>query len=250
MPILAIATILSTQIPDAAIERSWGPIMRAQHHAGAWTVEVGDQRLTGEWITVVNEPGHHARYFGGKVIHLTSSTGAYCAISLGGDQHAMHCETRDFVNIRLDAHGVDAILAGSALDRYECRDNKCQYYRAGSLTVNARRRTPTLAEAQQLFQRIHQRTIAETLGARVVPGRGLVLRMPYKLETFLGSTATLGKPGISSSEVIEVEATIELTMRGTKVTPRETARYIEDCEVSVHAVTSCSPPPPRQCTRR
>ena len=249
MSFLLFATVLSTQIPEAAIDHTWGQLMRARHHAGAWSVEVGSHRLAGDWIIVEADEKHAYTPRGGhgRRIHLVSSSSAsYCSIL--PDEHRMHCEittrSNELYNLHVPA-GVDLTTGTHAVDNYVCKNGSCVRRRAGTLVSKTRARTPTLVEAQRLFGRLHQQSIVQALGATLLPRPGLVLRVPYRIVNPIQRIDRRFE-----QEVIEAEATVELTTSPKPViVTREVARYVEDCEYSTQAASSCHPQPPT-CKRR
>jgi hypothetical protein len=82
-----------------------------------------------------------------------------------------------------------------------------------------------------------------------VPGPGLVLRMRYAIRTHRTGNAAVGlRVHRYIEDVTEMEATVELSLRApAKITPRETARYAQQCESRYTG--SCSAGMPPACTR-
>jgi hypothetical protein len=237
MSSLVIATILTTQIPELAVERTWGRLLQAQHHRGTWSVEVGDRRLTGDWI--VEDDGRL------QLLDLRGERASSTRCVVQADR--MHCDTQptssELYNLTL-AEPVALARSTIALDRWECPKGSCRRVHAGRLVIATREITPTVAQAEQVFARVHRMSLERAIGAPLVPTHSLVLKLPYRIETPIG-----GHAGRFAREVIEAEATIAFERTKPRITAREVARYVEDCEQSAHAASSCMPKPPL-CTRR
>jgi hypothetical protein len=243
--ILVLTTILSTQIPEAAVDRTWGHLMRATHFTGEWHVAIDDRKFSGDWVVVDAHVSSH-RFGMRRWAHFISSTTAdYCAIAID-EPGRMTCEKgteRAHGTIPPDAPITRPVALDTTIARNACERGSCSPVHAGTMRTKLRPRRATTSQAERLFVRIHERTVETAIGATREGTRGLRLRMPYRIVTQTVTHSFMSR----TVEGIEVVATLTLgPTPKAEIVPHEVGRYIEDC---TDRPSGCHPMPP-SCTPR
>jgi hypothetical protein len=251
MPIhLVLTAALSLQVPQQAVDQSWGQLARSPHHQGSWRVELAGQTFAGDWAVVsVDQAWNPGATLGTpqRWVHFASSkTADYCAFAIEDPTH-LYCRNaatcREPWNCRsVDARlpertDADAVAALAVPLRAEVQRDRI----TGSMRTTLTPVTATLAQEEVLFARIHRRNLAATLAATAIATTTQrVLSMPYKVAE--GRTARAD--GFDQTAVAYV-ATIRIGPSPTAIAieTREVKRYLERCTYAPYH-GSCQPQPP------
>jgi hypothetical protein len=231
MPIhLAVMFLFAQPTPDAMLDNTWGALARSAHEHGSWRVVHDGQTYKGNWkvtsADLAYNPGAHQAVQQRWIHYVSSQSADYCAVATE-DPTIVYCRN-----------------AKTCPDRFNCRSVRFSA-RVMSYVID---RSPTLADEQMLFERIHRRTLAEALGAAVVtstPDR-LTLSLGYRVD---GAAKHLehGFDRVVTSYV----ATIEIASRPRELaitSRRQTDQFVERCTYPASHMSSCTPMPPT-CVR-
>ena len=255
MHLFVLAAVVSTATPAQKLDQTWGVLNRSEHLHGSWRIDLDDgTHLGGDWIVVNREP-FVARDFGGgggpaKAIYLVDSkTTTICAFD-ADNPFWLYCTGGVMPNVKVHAGVTVSLARGSTpLDTYRCQQAPCAFRPGGTIQVDVKPTSPSLAQEELLFERTVGAPIASWLGATARHDAGrLELVMPFR-DVTLRPPVTHDKTHYAQ-EVVEATATIRLGPSAThvEITARETARHVEACVAVTSEFMGCAPMPP-SCTR-
>jgi hypothetical protein len=248
MTILLLAALVSNATPVKRVDQAWGVLTRSTHLRGRWEITLDDgTRKSGDWI-VINRDTYVTRDFGGgggphKAIHLVDSKSiTHCAFDAARPS-VLYCVGGGVSNVRI-AQGSTLSLDGTtSLDTYGCSSGaRCGFAAGGTAQIHVKEVSPSLADEELLFERTTGKTLAQWLGATATRKQGvLVLAMPFRDVTRDQTSWTDEQHRYYGQDIVEATATIRIGPRPREIaiTADENARYIEDCQTSKHAMSSC-----------
>jgi hypothetical protein len=248
MTLLLLATLVSTATPVKRIDQAWGVLTRSTHLQGRWEITLDDgTRKSGDWI-VINRDTYVTRDFGGgggphKAIHLVDSKSTtHCAFDAERPSH-LYCVGGGVSNVRIPQGSTLSLDGATPLNTYSCSGGKsCGFAVGGTAKIHVKEVVPSLADEELLFERTTGETLAHWLGATTTRDHGvLVLAMPFRDVTRDQTSRTDAQHLYYGQDIVEATATIRIgpSPRAIAITADETARYVEDCQTSKHASSSC-----------